>query len=99
MRVVHIGEQVEHLAYSASSETYVLGTSRKADFKLPDDDELHPEWRNEGLFSISILEYVLMILEISLFPEVEQSSVKVVSQKTWSVIDRYDARGRKGLSR
>lgn len=28
---------------------YVLGTSHKTEFKLPEDDELHPEWRNEGL--------------------------------------------------
>ena len=52
LRVVHVGEQVDHLAYSSSSRTYVLGTSRPADFKLPDDDELHPEWRNEGLFDL-----------------------------------------------
>lgn len=51
--MVHVGEQVDHLAYSSSSRTYVLGTSRLADFKLPDDDELHPEWRNEGLFGVA----------------------------------------------
>lgn len=43
-----LGEQVDHLTYSTSSDTYVLGTSHKADFRLPEDDELHPEWRNEG---------------------------------------------------
>lgn len=51
---------MEHLTYSGSSGTYVLGTSHKADFQLPDDDELHPEWRNEGLFSISIVESLLI---------------------------------------
>lgn len=30
------------------SDTYVLGTSSSVGFKLPDNDELHPEWRNEG---------------------------------------------------
>lgn len=60
LRVVPIGEQVEHLAYSSSSGTYVLGTSRKADFQLPDDDELHPEWRNEGMFDIFTVESVLI---------------------------------------
>lgn len=51
MRRIPIGEQIDHLAYSASSETYVLGTSHRAEWKLPDDDELHPEWRNEGVHS------------------------------------------------
>lgn len=74
LRKVPVDEQVNFLTYSTSSETYVLGTSCNVDFKLPDDDELHPEWRNESL---------------SFFPEVPQSSVKVISPKTWSVIDSY----------
>lgn len=74
LRKVPVEEQVDFLTYSTSSGTYVLGTSRNVDFKLPDDDELHPEWRNESL---------------SFFPVVPQSSVKVVSPKTWSVIDSY----------
>ncbi|KAG2415737.1 hypothetical protein HFD88_006928 [Aspergillus terreus] len=74
MRRIPIGEQIDHLAYSASSETYVLGTSHRAEWKLPDDDELHPEWRNEV---------------ISFLPEVDQSSLKVVTPKTWEVIDSY----------
>ncbi|KAE8376192.1 CPSF A subunit region-domain-containing protein [Aspergillus bertholletiae] len=71
---VHIGEQVDHLAYSSSSGMYVLGTSHRTEFKLPDDDELHPEWRNEMT---------------SFFPEVQRSSLKVVSPKTWTVVDSY----------
>lgn len=50
MQRVPVGENVNHLAYSSSSEMYVLGTSHKTEFKLPEDDELHPEWRNEGMF-------------------------------------------------
>jgi cleavage and polyadenylation specificity factor subunit 1 len=68
VQMVPIGEQVEHLAYSASSETYVLGTSHRAGFKLPDDDELHPEWRNEGLFGFSIPGCILMITRYFLIP-------------------------------
>ncbi|KAL4888118.1 CPSF A subunit region-domain-containing protein [Aspergillus ambiguus] len=74
LRRIAIGEQVDHLAYSASSGTYVVGTSHQSEWKLPDDDELHPEWRNEV---------------ISFLPEVDQSSLKVVSPKTWEVIDSY----------
>ncbi|KAL4883616.1 CPSF A subunit region-domain-containing protein [Aspergillus karnatakaensis] len=72
---VPIGEQIDHLVYSASSETYVLGTCDETEFKLPDDDELHPDWRNEV---------------ISFLPQVHQSSLKVVSPKSWSVIDSYE---------
>ncbi|KAL5337780.1 CPSF A subunit region-domain-containing protein [Aspergillus crustosus] len=71
---MHIGEQIDQLAYSASSEVYVLGTCEKLEFRLPEDDELHPDWRNEG---------------ISFLPHVHQSSLKVVSPKSWSVIDSY----------
>ncbi|KAF4268871.1 hypothetical protein CNMCM8812_001689 [Aspergillus fumigatus] len=74
LRKISIGEQVDHLAYATSSETYVLGTSHSADFKLPDDDELHPDWRNEV---------------ISFLPELRQCSLKVVSPRTWTVIDSY----------
>ncbi|KAI9367816.1 CPSF A subunit region-domain-containing protein [Aspergillus egyptiacus] len=71
---VPIGEQIDQLVYSSASDTYVLGTSHKSGFKLPEGDELHPEWRNEV---------------ISFLPEVPQSSLKVVSPKTWSSIDSY----------
>ncbi|KAL4977842.1 CPSF A subunit region-domain-containing protein [Aspergillus desertorum] len=74
MKRVPIGEQIDKLTYTSASDSYVLGTCRRCEFKLPEDDELHPEWRNE---------------EISFLPEVDQSSLKVVSPKTWSVIDSY----------
>ncbi|RLL99794.1 mRNA cleavage and polyadenylation factor subunit [Aspergillus turcosus] len=74
LRKVDIGEQVDHLAYATSSGTYVLATSHSANFKLPEDDELHPDWRNEV---------------ISFLPEVRQCSLKVVSPRTWTVIDSY----------
>lgn len=50
LRRVPVGEQIDHLAYSSASNTYVLGTSQATSFHLPEDDELHPEWRNEGRF-------------------------------------------------
>ena len=53
LRKVQLGEQVDHLAYSSPSDTYVIGTSCKTGFKLPDNDELHHEWRNEGLYQVS----------------------------------------------
>ncbi|KAJ5779063.1 hypothetical protein N7457_006783 [Penicillium paradoxum] len=74
LRKVPIEEQVDFLAYSTSSETYVLGTSHQGDFKLPEGDDLHPEWRNE---------------ELSFCPKIPESSIKVVSPKTWTIIDSY----------
>ncbi|KAI3138791.1 hypothetical protein CBS147325_6846 [Penicillium roqueforti] len=74
LRKIPIEEQVDFLAYSTSSETYVLGTSHQGDFKLPEGDDLHPEWRNE---------------ELSFCPKIPESSIKVVSPKTWTIIDSY----------
>ncbi|KAJ9305483.1 hypothetical protein DTO217A2_5012 [Paecilomyces variotii] len=74
MRRIPVGEEIDHLAYSSSSGTYILGTSHKSDFKLPDDDEVHTEWRNEV---------------ISFLPQIDQSSVKIMSSRTWSIIDSY----------
>lgn len=73
-RKVPLHEQVDYLAYSTASETYVVATSVNAGFKLPDEDELHPEWKKEI---------------ISFLPSVPQSSIKVVSPKSWSVVDEY----------
>ncbi|ODH13612.1 hypothetical protein ACO22_07085 [Paracoccidioides brasiliensis] len=76
-RKIGLGEQVDSVEYSSSSETYVLGTSQKADFKLPEDDEIHPEWRNEV---------------ISFFPQIDKGSVKLLNPRTWSIIDSYQLR-------
>ncbi|CEO58535.1 hypothetical protein PMG11_03252 [Penicillium brasilianum] len=75
LRKIPLDEQVDYLTYSTSSETYVVGTSHNVEFMLPDNDELHPEWRNEG---------------ITFCPEVPQSSIKVINPKTWTVIDEYE---------
>ncbi|EEA22246.1 mRNA cleavage and polyadenylation factor subunit [Talaromyces marneffei ATCC 18224] len=74
IRRIPLNEQVDHLAYSTASGTYVVGTTHEQDFKLPDDDELHPEWATE---------------EISLLPKVAYGSIKLINPKTWKVIDSY----------
>lgn len=89
---IPIGEQVDHLAYSSSSGMYVIGTSHRTEFKLPEDDELHPEWRNESMSHLlTSVQYAHNITVTSFFPEVQRSSLKVVNPKTWTVIDRYEA--------
>ena len=57
LRKISLDEQVDFLTYSTASETYVLGTSTSVEFKLPEDDELHPEWRNEGSLSAIPMTY------------------------------------------
>ncbi|KAJ5088160.1 Cleavage/polyadenylation specificity factor A subunit C-terminal [Penicillium angulare] len=74
LRKIPLHEQVDFLTYATASETYVVATSSLVGFKLPENDELHSEWRNEAL---------------SFLPEVPQSSIKVVSPQTWEVIDSY----------
>ncbi|EEP76631.1 conserved hypothetical protein [Uncinocarpus reesii 1704] len=74
-RKIHIGEQVDCVEYFARSETYVLGTSYHEDFKLPEDDEVHTEWRSEV---------------ISFMPQLDRGRVKLLSPRTWSIIDCYD---------
>ncbi|KAJ5752373.1 hypothetical protein N7520_009290 [Penicillium odoratum] len=74
LRKVSLEEQVDLLTYSTASETYVLATSSNVGFKLPENDELHPEWRNEAK---------------SFLPEVPQSFVKIICPKTWELIDSY----------
>ncbi|EED16015.1 cleavage and polyadenylation specificity factor subunit A, putative [Talaromyces stipitatus ATCC 10500] len=74
IRKIPLNEEVDYLAYSTVSGTYVVGTTHEQDFKLPDNDELHPEWANE---------------DISLRPKVAQGSIKLLNPKTWKVIDSY----------
>lgn len=68
VRKIPLNEQVDHLTYSTTSGTYVVGTTRDQDFKLPDDDELHPEWRNEGKLAFTfphLLSYEPRLTDIS----------------------------------
>ncbi|KAK2873627.1 mRNA cleavage and polyadenylation factor subunit, partial [Arthroderma sp. PD_2] len=74
-RKITLGEQVDGIVYSSASESYVIGTSVKEDFKLPEDDESHAEWRNEF---------------ITFLPQLERGTVKLLDPKTWSVIDTHE---------
>lgn len=48
MRKIPLGEQIDYVEYFTTCDVYALGASQKLDFKLPEDDEIHTEWRNEG---------------------------------------------------
>lgn len=90
LRQIPLDEQVDFLAFSTSSETYVLGTSGLADFKLPEADDLHPEWRGEGSFILNRFFGAALIepVELSTYPKVPESFIKVVNPKTWTIVDR-----------
>ena len=77
-------------------ESYVLGTRRNADFKLPDDDDFHHEWRSEGL-PLLILSRIqnrqadtVLFTDISFRPQIDQGSLKLLSPRNWSILDTYD---------
>ncbi len=42
-----MGEEVQAFDYHVKMDAYVLGTSQKVDFKLP-EDEFHDNWNGEG---------------------------------------------------
>lgn len=48
VRKISLGEEVHDLSYHPLAEVYILGTSRAVDFKLPEDDDFHHEWKGEG---------------------------------------------------
>lgn len=73
LRRVSIGERIDSLVYSPSDNLYVLGINKNLDFKLPDDSEIHPEWREE---------------KITFKPQVESGVVKLLQPDGWSIIHR-----------
>ncbi len=54
-RKVVLGEEVQALSYHPAMEVYVLGTSQKVDFRLPEDDDFHHEWKGEGILILECI--------------------------------------------
>jgi cleavage and polyadenylation specificity factor subunit 1 len=69
-----LGEDVAHLAFFERTGSYVLATSRLADFQLPQDDEWNSDWQDE---------------KSSFPPQVEEGSIKLFSPLSWRVISSY----------
>ena len=46
-RKITLGEDISAFDFHEKTGFYVIGTSRRVDYKLP-EDELHYEWSNEG---------------------------------------------------
>lgn len=46
-----LGEEIQSFDYHDRMDCYVLGTSQKLDFQLP-EDEFHYEWSSEGISTV-----------------------------------------------
>ncbi|KAF2836291.1 hypothetical protein M501DRAFT_997028 [Patellaria atrata CBS 101060] len=73
-RKIPIGQDITGLCYYPPKDLYVLGTSIKTDFKLPEDD-YHHEWSKE---------------EIDFKPKLERGVVKLLEPNNWTLIDTYE---------
>ena len=71
---IPLGQDVASVSYFAPTDSYVLGTNYTTDFQLPQEDEWHPDWRNEAT---------------DFLPTTVQSSLKLLSPSTHSVISQY----------
>ena len=69
-----LGEDVAHLAFFDRTTSYVLATSRLADFQLPQDDEWNADWQDE---------------KTSFPPQVEEGNIRLFSPRSWKVISSY----------
>ena len=73
-RKVGLGQEVQHIVWYEPKGVYAIATSHKVDFKLPEDD-YHYEWASE---------------DTTFLPQVEQSTIKLLDQQTWSIIDSFE---------
>lgn len=74
IRRVPLGTDISSIAYFEPADSYALATNYKTDFHLPRDDEWHPEWQNEST---------------EFLPTTLQSTLKLLSAKTHSIISEY----------
>ncbi|EHY60542.1 mRNA cleavage and polyadenylation factor subunit [Exophiala dermatitidis] len=74
IRRVPLGQDITSVAYFAPTDSYILATNHTTEFQLPQDDEWHPEWQGEAT---------------KFLPSSIQSSLKLLSAKTHSIISQY----------
>ncbi|KAI5289529.1 mRNA cleavage and polyadenylation factor subunit [Ascosphaera aggregata] len=74
-RRIQLDEEVVSICYSPAQDVYALGTIQTVGFKLPDDDEIHPEWQNE------VLNFFL--------PRMKTGSVQLLETEQCLLIDEY----------
>ena len=71
---IELGEDVAHLTFFERTGSYVLATSKLADFQLPQDDEWNADWQEE---------------KTSFPPQVEEGSIRLFSPLSWKIISSY----------
>jgi cleavage and polyadenylation specificity factor subunit 1 len=69
-----VSQKRELGAFFERTGSYVLATSKLADFQLPQDDEWNSDWQDE---------------KISFPPQVEEGSIRLFSPLGWKVISNY----------
>ena len=67
-------------------DRYVVGTGEKKSYKLA-EDELHPEWSNEGMNWSSAFGIKLIVIAAELLPQLERGKVMLIDPSTWTVTD------------
>ncbi|KAJ4287261.1 mRNA cleavage and polyadenylation factor subunit [Kalmusia sp. IMI 367209] len=68
---------------------YVIGTGQPEEYLLK-DDTYHYEWKPEGMYTPSPRQqYANKLIDITFKPHVEQGVIKVIDEKTWSLIDTH----------
>lgn len=85
-----LGQEVQSFDYHDRMDCYVLGTSQKLDFQLP-EDEFHYEWNSEGNLiesnKLPLQQLIRLASDILLKPQIDQGSIKLLQDKTWTVVD------------
>jgi cleavage and polyadenylation specificity factor subunit 1 len=73
-RKVELNLDVRGVAYLERTRSYVLASNSLEDCQLPQDDEWHPEWKNE---------------DTSCLPQLERGTVNLLSSTSFHVVDSY----------
>ena len=82
---IPFGEQIESFDYHSRTESYAVGTSRKADYKLSVDDA----WATEGdLVYVMLVATLTNESDTAFLPQVEQGFIKLLDRKTSSIVHR-----------
>ncbi|KAI0397396.1 CPSF A subunit region-domain-containing protein [Xylariaceae sp. FL0594] len=76
LRKVPLDLDTQSISFHPPSETFAIGCHISEQFELPKDDDYHKEWHLEK--------------DIRLKPTVERGMVKLISPKTWTVIDTVE---------
>ena len=71
---VKLGLDVTHLTYLDRTASYILTTTTLTEFQLPQDDEWHPEWRDES---------------VTFSPQVARGSIRLFSGETWKELGSF----------